>query len=104
MHNPKTTTFQKKVNNVECSSNYDGEAKVGVVEWTKNKNPVSCPFGKKDTKKYGFDVNKADRIFDLLLQEGHITLPSNHCFPSVEELKKRKYCKWHDAMSHNTNE
>ena len=24
--------------------------------------------------------------------------------PSVEELKKFKYCKWHNAISHNTNE
>jgi len=24
--------------------------------------------------------------------------------PSVEELKKIKYCKWHNEMSHSTNE
>jgi hypothetical protein len=24
--------------------------------------------------------------------------------PSVEELKKIKYCKWHNATSHSTNE
>ena len=24
--------------------------------------------------------------------------------PSAEELKKMKYCKWHNATSHNTNE
>ena len=24
--------------------------------------------------------------------------------PSAEELKKIKYCKWHNATSHNTNE
>ena len=24
--------------------------------------------------------------------------------PLAEELKKMKYCKWHNAMSHNTNE
>jgi hypothetical protein len=41
-----------------------------LAEWTRNKKPVSCSFAKKDTEKYGFDMIKADKIFDLLLQEG----------------------------------
>ena len=28
----------------------------------------------------------------------------NHEIPSVEELKKIKYCKWDNATSHSTNE
>ena len=28
----------------------------------------------------------------------------NHVIPSTEELKKIKYCKWHNATSHSTNE
>ena len=28
----------------------------------------------------------------------------NHVIPSAEELKKIKYCKWHNATSHSTNE
>jgi hypothetical protein len=28
----------------------------------------------------------------------------NHVILSAEELKKIKYCKWHNATSHNTNE
>jgi len=39
-----------------------------------------------------------------LLQEGQIKLSPNHVIPSVEELKKIKYCKWHNATSHNTIE
>ena len=27
-----------------------------------------------------------------------------HKIPSEDELKNIKYCKWHNAMSHNTNE
>ena len=27
-----------------------------------------------------------------------------HKIPSEEELKHMKYCKWHNAMSHDTNE
>ena len=31
-------------------------------------------------------------------------LPANHVIPSAEELKGKKYCKFHNATNHNTNE
>jgi len=65
---------------------------------------MSCPFGHKEPEKFAFDITKADRIFDFLLQEGRIKLSPNHVIPSTEELKKIKYCKWHNATSHSTNE
>jgi len=65
---------------------------------------MSCPFGQKEPEKFAFDITKADRIFDFLLQEGQIKLSPNNLIPSVEELKKIKYCKLHNATSHNTNE
>ena len=70
----------------------------------KNKKPMSCPFDHKEPEKFAFDITKADRIFDFLLQEGQIKLSPNHVIPSVEELKKIKYCKWHNATFHSTNE
>ena len=93
------TTYQKRVNFVGDSSNSEGEAEINLAEWTKKKAPVSCPFAKKEKEKFGFDVTKADRIFDLLLQEGQIKLSTNHTIPSAAELKNRKYCKWHNAVS-----
>jgi len=59
---------------------------------------------KKEKEKFGFDVTKADHIFDLLLQEGHIKLSANHTILSAAELRNRKYCKWHNAVLHSTNE
>ena len=53
---------------------------------------------------YDFDIIKANKIFDMLLQEKHIQLPPNHVIPPVEELKKKKYCKWHNSFSHATND
>jgi len=70
----------------------------------KNKKPMSCPFGHKEPNKFAFDITKADKIFDFLLQEGQIKLSPNHVIPSAEELKKMKYCKWHNETSHSTNE
>ena len=49
------------------SSNSENEAEIGLAKWTKKKEPISCPFAKKEVEKYMFDVTKADQIFDLLL-------------------------------------
>jgi len=65
---------------------------------------MSCPFGHKEPEKFVFDITKANRIFDFLLQEGQIKFSPNHVIPSAEELKRMKYCKWHNATSHDTNE
>ena len=98
------TTYQKRVNFAGDSSDSEGEAEIGLAEWIKKKEPVSSPFAKKEKERYGFDVTKADRIFDLFLQEGQIILSANHMIPSAAELKNRKYCKWHNVVSHSTCE
>jgi len=85
-------------------SNSDQEPVIALAEWVKNKRSISCPFGQREPKKFTFDITKADRIFDLLLQEGQIKLSPNHVIPLAEELKKIKYCKWHNATSRSTNE
>ena len=73
----KRSNFQKKVNFVDYSdsSDSDDDQMVGSAEWVRNnKKPISCPFGNKEPEKYGFDITKADKIFDLLLSEGQIKL------------------------------
>ena len=78
---------------------------VGSAEWVQNnKKPISCPFGNKEPKKYGFDITKADKIFDLLLSECQIKLKPYHKILTDRELKSIKYCKWHNATSHDKNE
>ena len=86
----KRSNFQKKVNFVDCSdsSNSDDDPTVGSAEWIQNnKKPISCPFGNKEPEKYGFDIIKADKIFDLLLSEGQIKLKAYHKIPTDQELK-----------------
>jgi hypothetical protein len=89
--------FQKKVSYVDYSDLEDEDNMIRLAEWVKGKKTVSCPIGKKELEKFGFDITKADRIFDLLLQQGHT-------IPSPEELKRMKYCKWHNATLHDTND
>jgi hypothetical protein len=58
----------------------------------------------KKLEKFSFDITKADKIFDLLLQQGQIKLSQFHTIPSAEELKRMKYCKWNNATLHDTND
>jgi hypothetical protein len=60
--------FQKKVPYVDYSASKDEDNMIGLTEWVKGKNTVPCPFGKKEPEKFSFDITKADKIFDLLLQ------------------------------------
>ena len=94
------------VQSADYSSGSDSEEEVALAEWTRNKKAVSCPWAKKDSpgEHYDFDVKKADKIFDLLLQEKLIQLPVNHVLPSADELKKKRWCKWHNSPSHHTND
>jgi hypothetical protein len=58
---------------------------------------------KKSENTYDFDVKKADRIFDLLLEK-QLRLSTNHVIPSAKDLKGKKYCKFHNVTNHSTNE
>jgi hypothetical protein len=48
-------------------------------------------------EKYNFDINKADQIFTFLLREKQIQLSPNHNIMSADELKNKKYYKWHNS-------
>jgi hypothetical protein len=102
------------VNTVEYSSESldDEEVDMRVAEWSWG--PKSKPFicsSLKPTSKilqdeicYTLDITKCDRIFDNLLQEKQIKLPSGHIIPLPEQLKKHAYCKRHNSYSHATND
>jgi hypothetical protein len=57
---------------------------------------------RQEEVKFTFNVGKCDKIFDELLKNGNIKI--NHTIPSVDELKRRAYCKWHNSFSHATND
>ena len=59
---------------------------------------------KETESAYDFDIKKADKIFDLLLEKKQLRLPTNHMIPLAGELKGKKYYKFHNATNHNTNE
>lgn len=79
---------------------------VAVVDWVW-KHTEYIPWAKDksadENKKYDFDISKADKIFDYLLDKGQIKLIGNYKLPLAEELKKKKYCKYHNSFNHGTN-
>ncbi|XP_077223021.1 uncharacterized protein LOC143856637 [Tasmannia lanceolata] len=54
-------------------------------------------------KQYAFDITKADQIFDQLLKDKQLKLSEGHKLPLANELQGKRYCKWHNAWSHNTS-
>ncbi|CAN1836506.1 hypothetical protein LINPERHAP1_LOCUS34796 [Linum perenne] len=69
---------------------------VGPQEGRPNRAPIQ-------PRKYSFDVTKADLIFDQLYKDGQVKLSGGHNLPSPDKLKGRRYCKWHNSMSHSTD-
>jgi hypothetical protein len=102
------------VNMVEYASESsdDEEANMCVAEWSwaSKSKPFICSSLKPASKSwqdeicFTFDVTKCDRIFDYLMHEKQIKLPSNHVMSSLEQLKKHAYCKWHNSYSRASND
>ena len=65
---------------------------------------VLNPWGRGVEESYDFDVTKSDKLFDFLLEKGQIKLPDNHVMLPPNQLKNKKFCKFHNAISHSTNE
>ena len=62
------------------------------------------PWGRGVEESYDFDVTKSDKLFDFLLEKGQIKLPDNHVMLPPDQLKNKKFCKFHNSTSHSTNE
>ena len=82
----------------------DDDDEVATAEWTWGKALVSCPWLKEKKDVFDFDIKKANRIFDLLLEKKQLRLSANCVIPSAKELKGKRYCKFYNATSHNTND
>jgi hypothetical protein len=87
----------------DADSNED-DPEVIAIEWTWGKAPISYPWVKEMESTYDFDIKKVNKIFDLLPKKKQLKLHANHVIPSAGELKRKKYCKFHNATNHNMNE
>ncbi|KAI4340705.1 hypothetical protein MLD38_025515 [Melastoma candidum] len=88
---------------------------VDVAEFVKGESTICDPLTKKNSKakasqknaeerKYSFDTDKVDAIFDWLYQRKRIRLKPDHRVPQTEREKNRNYCKWHGSFTHATKD
>ena len=52
---------------------------------------VQNPWGKEVEESYDFDVAKADKLFDFLLEKGQIKLPAKRVILPPDQLKNKKF-------------
>ncbi|XP_050900935.1 uncharacterized protein LOC127115041 [Lathyrus oleraceus] len=70
-----------------------------------NRNPIETEKNDRFPKKtYTFDVTKYDEIFDLLVKDGKMIVPPNTKIPSLEQRKKRGFCKYPNLLGHKTSQ
>ncbi|KAL2519254.1 putative retroelement [Abeliophyllum distichum] len=101
----------------ELTQDVVGQTEVRLAELVKG-NAYACPLvvnsgisiknepmrdENKKARVFSFDVAKADTIFDRLYKDKQIKLSNKHKLPNPEQIKDKKYCKWHIAWSHTTN-
>jgi hypothetical protein len=99
--------FGPPLEDIKSKDEEEENDEIAAVDWAW-KHSEYIPWAKAksvdDNKKYSFDISQADKIFDFLLEKGQIKLTGNHKIPSAEELKKKKYYKYHNSYNHSTNE
>jgi hypothetical protein len=103
----KSTIVAKAYNPYSVDDGYeDEEEEVVMAEWNWGKKTVIVPnpWGRGVKESYDFDVTKSDKLFDFLLEKGHIKLPDNHVILPPDQLKNKRFCKFHNTTSHSTNE
>ena len=107
----RDTRFQKSTTVVEAYNPYsvnDGyeDEEVAMVEQNQGKKTVMVPNpqGRGVDESYDFDVTKLDKLFDFLLEKGQIKLPDGHVMLPPDQLNNKKFCKFHNATCHSTNE
>ena len=84
----------------------DEEEEVAIAKWNWGKKTVMVqnPWERGVEESNDFDVTKSDKLVDFLLEKGQIMLLDNHVMLPPDQLKNKKFCKFHNATSHSTNE
>lgn len=59
-------------------------------------------FTKPEFETYTYNANKAGEILDELINQNLIKTDCGP-YPKVEQLKGKKYCKFHNMWNHNTS-
>lgn len=94
--------------NYDSSHNESKEVYAAEFAWLSKDKTNTCaslkPIHKswQDEVKFTFDVSKCDRIFDELAKIGKVKF--SHNVPSLDDLKRHAYYKWHHSFCHATDD
>ena len=106
--NMNNIRYESNLELVDCSDEEVENDEVVAVDWVWTYSEY-IPWAKnksieEEKKKFNINITKADKVFDYLLEKGQIKLIGNDKIPSAEELKRRRYCKYHNSNNHNTTD
>lgn len=97
-------TMLSIIEDVFEGENEEQASDVTAAEIVARKAYVSLAIKPWDNKEgYSFDITQANKIFDHLLKEKKIKPINKQKLPPADEIKNKKYCKWHNSFSHQTN-
>jgi hypothetical protein len=82
----------------------DEEVAAAEIMWGKEPSTVNQRWIKEAKGTYDFDVTKADKLFEFLVNEGRIKLPEGHSMLRPDGVKEKRYCEFHDRNSHSIND
>ena len=96
----KSTTVAEAYDPYSVDDSYEDEEEVAAADWNWGKKTVMVPnpWGRRVKESYDFDVTKSNKLFDFLLEKGQIKLPDNHVMLPPEQLKNKKFCKFHNLL------
>jgi hypothetical protein len=89
--------FQKKVSYVDYSYSEDEDNMIGLA----TRRQCTVPLARKSKRNSALTLLRPIRYLICCFSRGKLN-SQFHTIPSAEELKKMKYCKWHNATSHDT--
>lgn len=75
-----------------------------LLKPSNGKNPLEPKNEKFVARTYIFGVTKCDKIFYLLAVDGQIIVPERAKVPSLEQRKKKGFCKFHKFWGHKTSQ
>ena len=87
--------------NSDCSDDESKDVYATEFIWPPQAKSYTCSALKtihknRQEEKFTFDVSKCEKVFDELYKNGYIEM--SHTILSLEELKWRAYCKFHNTF------
>jgi hypothetical protein len=105
-HNDIADIYNQFLERADQVEEFDDDEEVTAAEimWGKDPLAMNQRWIKQAKGTYDFDVTKADKLFEFLVNEGRIKLPEGYFMLRPDGVKEKHYCGFHDRNSHSIND